>query len=55
MKFDADVAASAQAWAENMASKKKMYHSTNEERPGCGENLAWNTRTNFGTTNMASQ
>lgn len=56
MKFDAEAAASAQAWAEKMTSEGRMYHSSSDERSGCGENLAMMSNKEYlSTTNWATQ
>lgn len=56
MIFDTEAAKAAQEWAEKMNTDGVMKHSTNEERPGCGENLAMHSNTNFiETTNWATQ
>lgn len=39
------LAADAAAWAENMAEKDKMYHSSHDQRPNQGENLYYTTAT----------
>ena len=41
MTFSAEAAKAAQEWSEKMNNEGSMYHSSNSERPGCGENLAY--------------
>ena len=51
----ADLAKQAQAWAEKMVEDGQMAHSSNDERPGQGENLAMYTdRTALTTTAFAT-
>jgi hypothetical protein len=39
-----------------MTANGEMAHSTSDQRPGCGENLAMNSDTNaLSTTNVATQ
>ena len=40
-----DLATDAAEWAQNMAEKDKMYHSSNDLRPNQGENLYYTTAT----------
>lgn len=42
MDWDENLAKHAQAWADNLAHKiGHMQHSSGDQRPGEGENLAW--------------
>lgn len=41
MTLDKDLMVAAQSWAEHLAEKGSMEHADFNERPGQGENLAW--------------
>lgn len=42
LSWSSDLAASAQAWANNLASANNgLHHSTGDQRPNQGENLYW--------------
>tara|TARA_B110000003_G_C16590286_1_gene511532 strand:- start:101 stop:694 length:594 start_codon:yes stop_codon:yes gene_type:complete len=45
LKWSNSLSEDALEWAKNLAEKDEMYHSSNESRPGQGENLsvAWKT------------
>ena len=40
LEYDPVCQKAAQAWADNMVKKKKMYHASKKENPNMGENLA---------------
>lgn len=41
LTWDAGLAQHAQQWANHLAKIDKLEHSTGDQRPGEGENLAW--------------
>lgn len=41
LTWDAGLANHAQQWANHLAKIDKLEHSTGDQRPGEGENLAW--------------
>ena len=48
LSWSNSLAEDALLWAKNLALKDDMYHSSNESRPGQGENLSYSYRSNNG-------
>lgn len=42
LEYDESYAKIAQKWSNNMMSRHSMYHSEQDFRPGCGENVGYN-------------
>ena len=48
LSWSNSLAEDALLWAKNLALKDEMYHSSNESRPGQGENLSYSYRSSNG-------
>lgn len=54
LKWSNSLSEDALEWAKIMAEKDEMYHSSNESRPGQGENLYYSSRVSISPGNQAS-
>ena len=53
LSWSNSLAEDALLWAKNLALKDDMYHSSNEIRPGQGENLSYSYRSSNGNPNFS--
>ncbi|MFW6365261.1 MAG: CAP family protein [Spirochaetota bacterium] len=52
LTWNETLAEHAQQWADNLAKRRRMYHSSNDSRKGEGENLWMGTRGYYSYTQM---